>query len=319
MKYGIRVQHLMQKISQAKTSSVECDQCFDADDAMTYRSLTSMIGSLDNINSKLTRGADPTVKFSASNDLLGFSEVGAKSIAIDDDSQRYALVDSPHKSKPDCPGRQIEPPEENYDSRTPADQQAKANGCNGDRVKTSEKGSSPMSTRDPYINPTSPAKKEFVNTLIENGRHENQEESHKSAENEDSDDRKLDEPILNGNFNCEHDEVAAGHESLRNSSLDQKAGGEFAQHYQTKDWRRLGEAPKRYRSLLSMPSNPRGILQYHQGERQSCVLSPPTHLKFDFLTREASTWGGQVDSSTSNVRANTKMVDKERLERIFRS
>jgi hypothetical protein len=68
--------------------------------------------------------------------------------------------------------------------------------------------------------------------------------------------------------------------------------------------------------LLPMPSNPCGILQYYPGERQISVFSP---LKFDFLTREASTWGGQVDSSTGKIRANTKMVDKERLERIFRS
>jgi hypothetical protein len=278
-----------------------------------------MIGSLDNINSKLTRGADPTVKCSASNDLWGSSKVGAKSHAIDDDSRRYELVDSPaetyipsHKSKPDCPERQIEPPEENYVSRTPVDQQANANDCNGDRVKTSEKGSSPMSTTNPYINSTTPANRKFDDTAIENGRDENKEESHKSAEHQDSDDRKFDEPILNGNFNCEHDEVAAGHERLRNSSLDR----ELAQHYHARDWRRLGEAPKRYGALLPMPSNPCGILQYYPGERQISVFSP---LKFDFLTREASTWGGQVDSSTGKIRANTKMVDKERLERIFRS
>lgn len=303
-------------ISHGETSSFGCDQCSDADDAITYRSLTSMIGSLDNINSKLTRGANPTVKFSASNDLLGSSEVGAKSHAIDDDSRRYELVNSPaetyipsQKSKPDCPERQIEPPEENYVSRTPVDQQANANGCNGDRVKTSEKGSSPMSTTNPYC----PANRKFDDTSIENGRDENKEESHKSAENKDSD-RKFDEPILNGNFNC--DEVAAGHESPRNSSLDRETLGEFAQHYHARDWRRLGEAPKRYGSLLPVPSNPRGILQYHLGERQISVLSP---LKFDFITREASTWGGRVDSSTGKIRAKTNMVDKERLERIFRS
>jgi len=307
-------------ISQGETSSFGCDQCSEADDAITYRSLTSMMGSLDNINSKLTRGADPMVKFSASNVL---SEVGAESNAIDDDSRRYELVDSPaetyipsQKSKPDCQERQIEPPEENYVSRTSVDPQANANGCNEDRVKTSEKGSSPMSTTIPYINSTSPAKRKFDETAIENGRDENKKENHKSAESQDSEERKLDEPILNGNFNCEHDEMAAGHESLRNICIDREALGEFAQQNHAKDWRRLGEAPKRYGSLLSMTSNPRGILQYHLGERQNSILSP---LKCDFLTREASTWGGQVDSNTSNIRANTKMVDKERLERIFRS
>jgi hypothetical protein len=133
-------------ISSGETCYDECDESSDADDAISYRSIGSMIGSLDNINSRLVaRGAEPATKFYASYALVNSSMDENKRRKDDPPEIEYdASTLSSQQSKPVCPGRQIEPTEENFVSRTPIAQQ---NSCGDDgAVNTSEKGTSPMST-----------------------------------------------------------------------------------------------------------------------------------------------------------------------------
>jgi hypothetical protein len=308
-------------INQGDNNCVECVICSDTtDDEISCRSLTSMIGSLDNINSKLVRGADPTVKVYASNDLLASFEVG-----LDGDAPGYELVDTPpetdvpskkskpdcptypksdvsaNKSKPDCPGRQIEPPDEQYVPRTPLYHKAKATSRDGDKVATSEKASSPMSTAGSSIGD------------------ENQDNPHESAEKPASG-RNSEEPMTYGSSNCE---VSASHERLLEDSLGRRVLDKLVQQYRDNDWGRQGEAPKRYGTVLSVPSNSCGILQRNLEDRRNSAVSrliqPSIPSRFDYSTTNVNSWSGRVSSSTSNQRgSNAKMVNKERLERIFR-
>jgi len=112
-----------------------------------------MIGSLDNINSRLVaRGAEPATKFYASYSITNSSDVLGTMESINENKRRKhdppeiendESTLSSQLSKPVCPGRQIEPTEENFVSRTPVVQQT---SCDEDRyVNTSEKGTSPMS------------------------------------------------------------------------------------------------------------------------------------------------------------------------------
>lgn len=140
-------------ISSGETCFDECDQLSDLDDAISYRSIGSMIGSLDNINSRLVaRGAEPATKFYASYSIANSSDVLGTMESINENKRRKhdppeiendESTLSSQLSKPVCPGRQIEPTEENFVSRTPVVQQS---SCDEDRyVNTSEKGTSPMS------------------------------------------------------------------------------------------------------------------------------------------------------------------------------
>lgn len=137
-------------ISSGETCFDECDQSSDVDDAISYRSIGSMIGSLDNINSRLVaRGAEPATNFHASYSPANSSDVLGTMESIDENKRRK--YDPPERendesslssqlSKPLCPGRQIEPSEEYFVSRTPVAQQTSYRAVN-----TSEKGTSPMS------------------------------------------------------------------------------------------------------------------------------------------------------------------------------
>lgn len=140
-------------ISSGETCFDECEQSSDLDDAISYRSIGSMIGSLDNINSRLVaRGAEPATKFYASYSIANSSDVLGTMESINENKRRKhdppeiendESTLSSQLSKPVCPGRQIEPTEENFVSRTPVVQQT---SCDEDRsVNTSEKGTSPMS------------------------------------------------------------------------------------------------------------------------------------------------------------------------------
>ena len=363
------------------SSDTSCDQDSDAeDDALTYRSLTSVMGSLNDINSRLlSRTIDePQQKLDTSSVPATKSDcnhTADRVYACDHHHVNYSRqhntthakhqVDassSQESKKPDSPPAcQMEPPEE---TRTPMNKRDLSNAAdNNNVVKTCEKGSSPMSTTNLYADATtSPSGDSLLANNTSNvPQHQRGEDEHcrdestaivdekqVASSSSKTNKPKVDEPCDNPDEECcnsmEDGEDVACLAHAQNFLLTTKGRGG-----------RLGSSSiKRYRSSLlpssSMPvthHHLRGSLQYQLSGRRrngngsvlSPVLSPVLYSKLSPLGRgllsrskvsSSSFNKGKVDMSSeakeniptvdnTNNSTTTKAMDKERLERIFKS
>ena len=294
-------------------ASFECDddddndQDSDSEDVLTYRSLSSMIGSLDDINSKLTSrvAAEPPPErqdSSSPSDTTNSSGIGVDTLPQKHHAAPPKHHDSPPQQEPqgferlDSPGRpKIEPPEEK--SSAPK-------RFNDEKiVKTCEKGIS--TTKLLYADATtSPSDSLMDNTnsrVDDDGRH-----------HQKSSDIATKPEIREQDENDEHTTTQAENSEKRvhtsHSAAYQPRRGQYSNHL-TRG--RGSSATKRYSSLLS--SHLRGL---------SPVLNPTRRSPFRqrHLSRSPLREITQKDKrdNNSDVKEN-KSLSKERLEQIFKS
>lgn len=287
----------------------------DADETLDCRSLTSVLGTLDRINSMWTCGEDLQTRYCAPDYAINCFTEGAKNSFPVVNVERTRVdydVTSVKIHRPD-PGRHIEPPEENNVVLIPAipNEPLKFDLALVDTNKTCEKGSSPMSVAFRLVNAsTSPTTIKEADETIENGagdtqpRRNNDIERNQSAGISDAEirannDREFDEQL-------EHEEPV--HAELSTSRLDQ----------QPLECRELNLANRGLSrgSMYSRRVPPQ--LDTEGGMSLSplmhCTLTP---RKFQGVRSRMPKIGACAKPLADKV--GTLTVDTERLERIFQS
>ena len=288
-------------------ASFECDddddndQDSDSEDVLTYRSLSSMIGSLDDINSRLTRrvAAEPLPE--RPDHRSSPSDTTTKSSGIGTIPQKHYVAPPKHHDSPpqqqepqqerferlDSPGRpKIEPPEEK--SSTPPPKKASDDNI----VKTCEKGISTTKLlyADATTSPSGDSLMANTNSKVDIA---TKSEVHEQVENDDC-----------TTTQAENTEKRV-HTSL--SAAYQPRRGQYTNHL-TRG--RGSSATKRYSSLLS--SHLRG----------NVLLNPKRSSPFRQrrLSRSPLREITQKDKrdNNSDMKENKKL-SKERLEQIFKS
>jgi hypothetical protein len=325
--------------SQAESSCayencVHADE--DVDETMSYRSLTSVLGTLDRINSIFTCGEVLQSRCCTADDTANcLSEVAHHDVPdvnkmIDDDDFRCR-----HIERPD-PGRHAEPPEENnFTLLTPRrNQKEPPNDAFMDSIQTCDRGSSPMSVQaNRLVNAsTSPPNNIDMDEAIGNGigsthsfgigkeQQCNDAERHQSADN-------YDDVMAKGNDH-ESDEQPeqekSAHTEIPTRRLDQQS--QLATNRASRS-----EALNKNKSWqFMMHPRPCSALPYRLlGGESRGSLSPQLNCtdpprRFCYLPRGQS----RIRSSNIEVGASAKLLaekmgaltfDTERLERIFQS
>jgi len=304
--------------SSSDAASFDCDddEDSDAEDALTYRSLSSMIGSLDDINSRLTRRVAPEPPPERLDQSSPSDTANSSGMDVDTTQpQKYHAAppkhhDSPPQQEPqgferlDSPGRpKIEPPEEK--SSTPAPKRSNDEKI----VKTCEKGISTTKLlyADATTSPSGDSLMANTNGRVDDDRR-HQKRSDIATEPEV---HEQDENDNTTTTQAENSDKRA-HTSL--SAAYQPRRGQYTNHHLTRG--RGSSATKRYSSLLS--SQLRG-----NGSSLSPILLNPLRSS-PFRQRHPSRSPlreiiqKEKRDNNSDVNEN-KSLSKERLEQIFKS
>jgi len=278
-------------------ASFDCDddEDSDAEDVLTYRSLSSMIGSLDDINSRLTQRvvAEPLPERSDSSSPSDERGVGVDTAPPpthhaapppQQEPQVFERLDSPERPK-------IEPPEEK--SSTPAPKRSNDKKI----VKTCEKGISTTKLlyTDATTSPSGDSLMNNTNIRVDDDRRHHQKSSDIATEPE------VHEQDENDNCTTQA-EISKKRVHTSLSAAYQPRRGQYTNHHLTRG--RGSSATKRYSSLLS--SHLRGSLS--PVFRQRHLSRSPLR---EILQKEKR--DNNIDTKEN------KSLSKERLEQIFKS
>ena len=309
-------------ICPSDSSSMECDQHHqeedsdaddDDDDDLTFRSLSSVMGSLEDINNILTtRGANLKNDSDEPDDMI---IDGERDIQSKQRSEPIAKQSpSPKQKRQDCPavGRQLEPPDDNA-LETPG-RIVSSNDDRPDKViqQTCEKSSSPMSTTNLYADKTTSPSESLMmaNTRIEETERGRKVDTAKKEE--------------------ECDDVGTGEGSAsrhveqlpRIDQPDIDAANHIPLDRHLLTTNRLGRTPhpRRYSTLLSPHHRLGKALSYQLG-KSTHVTSPLSPLRNGILSRPRSSWRDKKNAKIVGKKNDDKKSksDRERLERIFKS
>lgn len=341
VQYSGELKGLSQSESSTGCSRIHKEE--DEDKSESFRSLTSVLGTLEGINSILACGAYHEGRCCATDDTANCTSVVAQHDAPDakmsDGDIRLRIIERPD------PGRHVEPPEENNVSQCLGRNNIKhpKNDDVVETIQTCERGSSPMSALAyNLVNAsTSPSNITDTDETIVNGtndkqplrekeeRHGNNAECHHAIENSDDDEKEK------GNDH-ESDE-RPNHENHLHAEVSTRHMGQiprirsserFLSTYRTKKI----DVPIQNSSWPSMKHSRLDDVSPHhfRGEKCRGSLSPLRNYtdlpkRYCYFPRDKR----KIHSSNVKIGPNEKLladkiigalsVDTERLERIFQS
>lgn len=298
----------------------------DADDTISYRSLTSVIGSLERINSLLTRGDDLLSKNCSPDDPINDC-LQPDVLHVNDVRTECHNEPSKKRERPD-PGRHIEPPEENNFTLTPAVQNEISSAfLSEDILETCERGSSPMSVVYRLVHAsTSPSNNTDSMEAIQKVIGDPQ-----LQDNEAEIQKLLEMPLAGINATKDKNESDEQSEHGKQAEMHEEISVSYPQSHCREQYlsASMDEATKYY-SLQSMYSRPYGFLPHLIGVKKSNLLSPPIQhtdpQKYGSVLRGGGrTLSRRINTGAKNEKQladnviGTLSVDTEKLERIFRS
>jgi hypothetical protein len=304
----------------------------DEDETTSFRSLTSVLGSLDRINSIILASGEFLQDRSCAEDdktNLRLSLVEQYDGPDVNNTMHGGDTRSRNIERPD-PGRHVEPPEENNVTTPCPGRNPREPPTSGALTDTCERGNSPMSVlANRLVNAsTSPSNNIYTDETIINGIGDTQPLGEgKERQSNDVEANSDDEISIKGN-NHEPHERSEHEKDAHVEYPDQQPRRQLRERYLATYSANKSEAPIR---ISSTNSHPCGVLQHRPlGGRHIGVLSPlmnctdppRRHTYFPGDRRRARSRKTKIGASEELPLADnigTLFVDTERLERIFQS